>query len=429
MPLDDRYDNALTTTAAAARDHYVTGVDHILAATHGAEDAFAASTAADPDFALGHVGAARAAMYAGDMAGAKAAIARAVALQPHVTPREAAHIDIFSTLLSGQVAQTRDRVLAHVAEYPRDVLAAQICTNIFGLIGFSGDPGREAAQLAYTAQLLPHYGEDWWLLSVHAQALCETGQVDPALAMMERSLDLNNANANAAHFKAHALYEHGAAEAGLAYLADWISGYDSRALLHGHLKWHEALWTLGMGDSAGMWAIMDGAIAPGASQSLPINVLTDSAALLYRAEIAGVPVDPARWRALSDYAAQAFPATGQSFADMHAALAHAMAGNGDRLAAYAQCSNGFAADLVRPVAVAWGAIARQDWATALASLTPIMADHARVGGSRAQRDLLEFTWVNVLLKLGRADEARRAILTRRAALATTAPIMGLHAAT
>jgi tetratricopeptide (TPR) repeat protein len=155
------------------------------------------------------------------------------------------------------------------------------------LIGFSGDPGREAAQLVYTAQLLPHYGEDWWLLSVHAQALCETGQVDPALAMMERSLDLNNANANAAHFKAHALYEHGAAEAGLAYLADWISGYDRRALLHGHLKWHEALWTLGMGDRAGMWAIMDGAIAPGASQSLPINVLTDSAALLYRAEIAG----------------------------------------------------------------------------------------------------------------------------------------------
>ncbi len=428
MPLVDRYGNVLSTSSPAARDRYVAGVDHILAATHGAGDAFVAAVAADPDFALGHVGAARAAMYAGDMVGAKAAIGKAAELERGVTPREAAHIAVFAMLLSGRPVETRAMVRAHLADHPRDVLVAHVCTNIFGLIGFSGHPGREAEQLAYTAQLLPHYGDDWWLLSVHGQALCETGQIDPALAMMERSLTLNNANANAAHFKAHALYEHGHATEGLAYLADWISGYDSRALLHGHLKWHEALWALSLGDSESMWSLLDGAIAPGASHSLPINVLTDTAALLYRAEIAGVHVAPERWQALSDYAARTFPATGQSFADMHAALAHAMAGNGDRLAAYITCSNGFAADLVRPVAAAWGAIARQDWAAALDSLTPAMADHARVGGSRAQRDLLEFTWLNVLLKLGLAEEARRAVLTRRAALAASAPVMGLQSA-
>jgi hypothetical protein len=41
-----------------------------------------------------------------------------------------------------------------VAEYPRDALITQTCASIFGLIGFSGKPGREAELLAYTASLL-----------------------------------------------------------------------------------------------------------------------------------------------------------------------------------------------------------------------------------------------------------------------------------
>jgi len=38
--LDDRYGNALTTSSPTARDAYVEGVDHILAATYGATQAF-----------------------------------------------------------------------------------------------------------------------------------------------------------------------------------------------------------------------------------------------------------------------------------------------------------------------------------------------------------------------------------------------------
>jgi hypothetical protein len=43
----DRYGNDLTTTSEAARDAYVAGVDHILAATWGARDAFEAAIEAD----------------------------------------------------------------------------------------------------------------------------------------------------------------------------------------------------------------------------------------------------------------------------------------------------------------------------------------------------------------------------------------------
>ncbi|MBF9058266.1 tetratricopeptide repeat protein [Rhodobacterales bacterium HKCCSP123] len=423
--LQDRHANTLTTSSPVARDAYVAGVDHILAATHGAVEAFEAAAAADPGFALAHAGLARARMYAGDMQGARVAIAHAAPLADRATPREAEHVAIFALLLEGRAAEARKAVFAHGEAHPRDVLIAQLCTNIFGLIGMSGEAGRESLQLAYTTRLLDRFGsDDWWILSVHGQALCEVGRLDEAMTTMERSLALNDANANASHFKAHTLYEQGDSAAGRAYLADWIAGYDRRALLHGHLSWHRALWALEQGDAAELWEIYDSDIAPEASASLPVNVLTDAAALLYRAEIAGERVDPAQWRRISDFAAQHFPTPGMSFADIHGALSHAMAGEGDRLARLAGAEAGFAADLVRPVARAWGLIARQDWDGALAELTPVMADHARLGGSRAQRDLLELTWVTLLLKSGRSEEAHRSIAARRPVFATHAPVAG-----
>ncbi len=420
----DRYGNALSTRSDAAAQAYAEGVDHILAATFGAEAAFARAVAADDGFALAHVGAARAAMYAGDMGAAKVAIGRAEALAAGVSAREAAHIAVFGLLLAGKPAAARRAVEAHVKDHPSDVLVAQVCTNIFGLIGTSGEAGREAVQLAFTAGLHRHLGDDWWLLSVHGQAMCEVGRLDEAMALMERSLELNNANANGSHFKAHTLYEQGETETGRAYLAAWKQDYDKRALLHGHLSWHEALWALEQGDAAAMWAQYDDGIAPGASHSLPLNVVSDAAALLWRADLAGMDVPQEKWQALSAYAMRFFPDPGMSFADIHAALAHAMAGDGAALAKLAEASRGYAADLVAPVARAWGAVARGDWASALAALQPAMADHARLSGSKAQRDLLELTWVLCLLRTGQRDEARRTMAIRRPIFAQAAPVAG-----
>jgi hypothetical protein len=423
----DRYGNTLATRSGTAVAAYDAGVDHILAATYGAQAAFAEAVAADEGFALAHIGAARAAMYAADMGAAKAALARAEALAGGVSPREAAHIAVFGLLLSGKPVEARRAVEAHVRDWPRDAMVAQVCTNIFGLIGFSGEAGREAALLAYTGALLPHYGDDWWMVCMHALSLCEVGQTERSLEMMEASLAQNPANANGSHFKAHALYEEGRTRDGRAYLDGWMGGYQPQALLHGHLSWHQALWALQDGDEAAMWTHYRGAIAPDVSSSLPINVLTDGAALLWRAEMAGLDVEPEDWVRLSAFATQYFPDPGQSFADMHAALAHAMAGDGAALARLAEATRGYAGDLVAPVAQAWGAVARGDWAGALEALVPVMADHARLGGSKAQRDLLELTWTLCLLRTGQRDEARRAVATRRPIFAANAPVVGFAA--
>lgn len=426
MTLRDHYGNAISVESQTALDHYDRGLGLFLGADFGATEAFQAAVTADADFALGHAALARSLMMSGQMSQARYSMARAQDLAPALDHRQRQHIACLALLLSGLPQQTRSLVKAHVRDFPRDALVAQLCSNVFGLIGFSGEVGREAELLAYTAALLPHYGDDWWMLSMHALSLCETGQIENSVRLMDKSLALNPRNANAAHFKAHAHYEAGETTAGRSYLTEWLLDYDDRAVLHGHLSWHAALWALHEGDEATMWQAIDSGVGPGSAKGLPINILTDTAAILYRAELAGLSVDPGRWMALSDYAVRFFPDTGQSFADMHAALSHAMAGQGDRLAHIAQTAKGFAGDLVRPVARAWDAIARENWSDALAELVHVMGATERLGGSRAQRDLLELTYANVLLKLGQTAEAHRCLSTRRPVLAGAAPIEAYH---
>jgi hypothetical protein len=81
---------------------------------------------------------------------------------------------------------------------------------------------------------------------------------------------------------------------------------------------------------------------------------------------------------------------------------------------------------LRALADAFGAIAAANWAKAAARLTEAMADHARIGGSRAQRDLIEFAMAHVLLKLGRGEEARRLLAMRRPVSSASGPVRGLE---
>ena len=72
----DRYDLPLTTASDRAAAHYRDGVDCMLSAWHGAEDAFDQAIAEDPGFALAHI--ARARLHQLNMQGAEA---RAMAAQ------------------------------------------------------------------------------------------------------------------------------------------------------------------------------------------------------------------------------------------------------------------------------------------------------------------------------------------------------------
>ena len=423
--LTDFYGNNLTTSTGLARDSYDIGLRAFLSANYGAQEAFSQSIEADPNFALAYLGLARAFMGSGHAPEAKAALGKAKNLLDGVTDREKSHFLCCELILLGEAKKARAAVHNHVLEWPRDAMVAQMNTSVFGLIGFSGEVSREVDLLEYTERLLPHYGDDWWMISMHAISLCETGQTLESMQLMEKALNLNPRNANAAHFFAHILYEENEVSAGRDYLAAWMPNYDRRSLLHGHLSWHQALWALHEGDDNAMWDIVDAAVSHERGSSLPINALTDTASIYYRAELAGYNVSAKRWLKLSEYAAEKFPKMGQSFADMHAALAHAMAGNNDYLSKLIDGNSGFAGDIVPAVAKAWKAISESNWNKAREELETAASEFERFGGSRAQRDLLEFTYVNVLLRTGNKETARKALLERRPVFNESAPIEGL----
>ncbi|MDA9673646.1 tetratricopeptide repeat protein [Paracoccaceae bacterium] len=423
--LTDFYGNQLTTSTGLARDSYDIGLRAFLSANYGAQEAFSQAIEADPNFALAYLGLFRAFMSSGQVADAKAVLGKAKNLLEGVTDREKSHFLCCELIFLGEVKKARAEVHKHVLMWPRDAMVAQINTSVFGLIGFSGELGREIDLLEYTERLLPHYGDDWWMLSMHAISLCETGQTIKSMQLMEKALNLNPRNANAAHFFAHILYEENEVSAGRDYLAAWIPNYDRRSLLHGHLSWHQALWALHDGDETEMWEVVDASVSQEKGSSLPINALTDTASFYYRAEIAGYTVSSERWAILSKYAAEKFPNMGHSFADIHAALAHAMAGNKDYLSKLIDGNRGFAGDIVPVVAKAWKAISESDWNKAGEELETVASEFERFGGSRAQRDLLEFTYVNVLLRTGKKEAARKTLLERRPVFYEIAPIQAI----
>jgi len=61
----------------------------------------------------------------------------------------------------------------------------------------------------------------------------------------------------------------------------------------------------------------------------------------------------------------------------------------------------------------FSAFAAGDYNRASDELEPLLDTHERLGGSRAQRDLLEYTVAAAKLRAGKAAEARQMIETRR----------------
>ena len=424
--LQDRYGFGLTTTSVEARDAYVAGVDLSLSANQGAEAEFRRAIGCDAGLAVAHGALARTLQIEHKPEEARSVAVRARELAATLPHRERSHVNALATVIDGGNVAGLAAVKEHLATYPRDATVLAPCTGVFGLNGFSGRAGREAELQAFLDAFADVYGEDWWFTSAHAFAQVEVGEIERARATIDRSLALYPRNAHGAHIRAHVYYEAGEREAGLAYLKGWWQDYPKESLLHCHLTWHIALWQLALGRPEEAWRLYWMHLQPGASTGPPINTLTDCASFLLRAEMAGEARNPALWRELSQYATRWFPSPGIAFADVHGALAHACAGDAAALARIVEHAKGPAREVVAPLGRAFGAFSRSDWAEAGAELRAIMSSHERIGGSRAQRDLIEYALVVCLLRSDRTEEARNLIkLRRRRSGASGWPIRGM----
>ena len=429
----DRYDLPVSTSSQAARDAYVAGADCILSATAGWREHLERSIKADPAFALPHVALARGLFLEADVKSAREVAARARELAQAASPREQGHVNAIALPLEGRPVDALAATRAHLAEHPRDAMVLAPVTGVFGLIGFSGRQEREPELYDLLRGLAPHYGDDWWFRSVHAFAASESGRLDEAWRLIEPSMAANPRNAHGAHIKVHVLHEMGEMAQALDYLEGWMPGLDKRSLLHCHLSWHVALTALSLGKVERAWEAYRSGVHPGGSWGPPINVVSDTAAFLWRSELAGEPRRPDLWREVRDYTLKSFPKAGVPFADAHSVVACVANGDFETLERLVgEMRDRVAAGkyppgaVVATIAEGFGAYARSDWNAAIRHFEQALPETVRIGGSRAQRDLVEHTLLAAYLTAGRPEDARR-LVAKRTDRRATVPIAGFPA--
>src|SRR5712671_1141827 len=429
--LRDRYDLALTTASAAARDAYVEACGLALTFYPGAIEAYDRAIAADPGFALAHAGKAQVLMRQGDVAAARAALAAAKGLASDVSEREASHIGFFDLVFAGQTEAAIAALYAHLAAWPRDALVVASAANPNGLIGGSGRIGQKRRIAALMDSLAPHYGDDFWFVSYHAMSLSEDGQLAPARAKIERSVAANPNNAHGAHGFAHICYESGELDTARSFLSSWLSTYPREGFFYGHLSWHLTLFEIQAGNWAEALRIYRDAIALDRHSGGPQQKVSDGAAFLWRSELAGHPRNISAWRGLYEYANSALPRPGNGLADLHVSLAQAVIGDDADLAARTRQMEVLAREGRYPsgsylpsLARGFAAFERRDFSAAIEALAPLAERNERIGGSRAQHDLIEFTLLRAYIEANRLDQAKRLLGVRRPG-ASGVPVMGV----
>lgn len=407
MRCRDAYGYELTTGPLAA-DAYVGGIRDLLRLRTGAADRIASSLALDPTFALGH---AALALLGHEMCvqvdiGARLADARLHAAR--ATERERSHVHAIEQHLLGDPAP----LVAHLASYPRDALLLSVAMPTIAFAGVTDIP-EQAWRIVEDAA--PAYGDDPWITGLMAFVRQEQRRFDDAMELSCRSLAAEPSGGHAAHARAHAHYETGDHAAGLAWMDRWIDGDGAATDSLTHFSWHAALHELSIGDLAAVRARYASQLQP--HQAVGCRALVDSGSLLFRWAITPDATDvPPLEEVVAVTGRDVLERPGTAFLGLHAAVA--LLATDDRvglrnLAAWSAAHpSPTHREVVAPLATALGLLAAGRCSAAADRLAALASSTWRLGGSDAQREIVEEARIAALLRAGRYDEARQVLDAR-----------------
>jgi uncharacterized NAD(P)/FAD-binding protein YdhS len=421
----------LSTTSEAAAA-YNEGLQRVMTLRSGAEDCLRAATAIDPDFALAHAALAMLGHEAGadtDVATSLAAAQEAVSRRGDA--REVSLVDVVTRRVQDVRSTGAQALMNHIATYPRDVLGVSAAVPT---IAFSGvtDVQRDAWELV--EGLAPAYGDHWWYISLLAFTRQDQGRFDEAGLLAESALSCEPASGHAVHALTHVMYETGQHEAGRTWLDHWVTESGRSASHRAHFSWHAALHELSLGDTEAVRQRYYSQLAPPAVSG--VRALIDAASLLWRWRVtvsdwdhAGSSSGSSSRPAFADEAAPppvrpvleavdprllVRPET--PFVALHAAMALAACGDVDRLRALrSHCersSDDTVSTVVSATCDALLAVVECRWPDAVRVLTEVLPVLVRVGGSAAQREVLEETLLFSLVHDGRSDRAATLLAAR-----------------
>jgi len=320
--------------------------------------------------------------------------------------RELSLLGALGLLLDGERRASITALEAHLLDHPRDLLAHYAA--------FYGDAllGRFPRMRERVARALPHWSPDTpgfaVLRAARGFALEEAGRYAEAEEDARAAIALEPHLYFAHHGIMHCMEMTGRPKDGLswsrAHAAQWASA-ESGA--QGHLWWHTSLFHVELDQFGEALDLYDG---PLARTIRPIGfALSDPVALLWRLDTLGCDVGR-RWQDLLPRWEGHADGRSIVFTDMHAAMTELRSGNEAlaeaRLATMRQTAagRGEAASMYREIGVPLveGIIAFHRGADAdcVARLFPLRAEIWRIGGSVAQRDIVDWTLTVAALRGG-----------------------------
>jgi len=325
----------------------------------------------------------------------RAANVLAQVMFPPLNSRERGHYAALAAAVAGEWEAAGELLGSVLEEFPLDAVALQ-ASQTFDYQRGDARALRcrvEAALPAWSPQVPGYHAT----LAMHAFGLVESGEYERAEETARRALALEPRNNRAHHAVVHVHEMLGRASEGARWMEARAPYWAYGSPMATHQWWHFALFQLGSGNARRALEIFDRHIG---AEPDAMSDLIDASALLWRLQLQGAEL-AGRWHELAERWAPHSEDAYCAFNDLHAMMAFAGAGRWDLaralLAAQARriVRRGSNRDMTRlvglPACRALMAYGRGDYRAAEAGLSRLPPRAHRIGGSEAQRNVIELT--------------------------------------
>jgi tetratricopeptide (TPR) repeat protein len=372
---------------------------------------------ADPQLGLARVIQAYLALYAGSAQGierARALVGDVHSGSPELGERELQHVRAVQSWADGEWEQAIGHLERALQSDPRDLLALKVAQDLSFFIG-DQHALRDVIErtLGAWSPESPGYG---YVCGMYAFGLEENGDYEGAEEQARLALGVNRRDVWAVHAGAHVFEMRGAQRPGIAFLDDTVGDWSS-SYFATHIWWHQALYHLDLQELREALALYDGPIREaGSTEWLDVD---DAASLLWRLRLFGVDVRDRAGMLL----AESGGLLGEPvyvFNDWHAVMIAGLAGSPEVCERLIRANRNAPDGTNRRAIEAAGldllegfaAFAAGDAALCVRRLIDIGPTAHVVGGSHAQRDVIDLTLMAAAARAGDLRLAEDLLATR-----------------
>lgn len=420
--------HALGSHSPAAAQAVETALGQMMAYSADPQPALEAARAEDPAWVLpplmlaGHLLSLTEPAHAPQV---QALLQQAEACAGSATPRERAHLEAVNALADGRwhhACRLWDDLLL---DHPRDALALH-WAQLWDL-----QRGDTVQLRLRPARALPEWDEDDplypFVLGLHAFGLQENNLHAQAEDTARRAVSGGTSVPWAVHAMTHVMEAQGRFEDGTAWLRQHQPGWAEGNAFASHLWWHMGLFRLEAMDLPGVQRLIDAHLCGDALQSTLPRL--DAAAMLWRLHLLGVDMRARFAELLQGWQPRDEDAGQVAFNDLHVLLTLLGAGEPGRAEAWIgrcaaramapedvrRANHATAREVGLPLMRGLLSLARGEADAAVATLRATRAQAHRLGGSHAQRDLIDQSLLAAAVQAGDQPVGRALLNERRLA--------------